>query len=101
MIHILALGDKQDTYVDKWQPSYLKFGSKGVKIVELEDLYAIDDLCFISLEYFKLIDPDKFSTESFFNIHFSLLPAYRGMYTSAHPILNSELYINWMYHTRD
>ena len=88
---IFALGDKQDTYVDKWQPSYLKFAkSKGIKIVELEDLYAIDDLCFISLEYFKLIDPYKFSTESFFNIHFSLLPAYRGMYTSAHPILNSE-----------
>ena len=88
---IFALGDKQDTFVDKWQPSYLKFAkSKGIKIVELEDLYAIDDLCFISLEYFKLIKPDKFSTKSFFNIHFSLLPAYRGMYTSAHPILNGE-----------
>ena len=88
---IFALGDKKDTFIDKWQPSYLKFAkSKGIKIVELEDLYTINDLCFISLEYFKLIDPGKFSTENFFNIHFSLLPAYRGMYTSAHPILNGE-----------
>ncbi len=89
---ILALGDKNDDFTDKWQPSYLKYAKEqGVKILELEDLYNIDNLTFISLEYFKLIDPEKFKTDQLFNIHFSLLPAYRGMYTSAHPILNNEV----------
>ena len=34
---ILALGDKNDDFTDKWQPSYLKYAKEqGVKILELE-----------------------------------------------------------------
>jgi len=88
---ILALCDNHDNGVDTWQPSYKKFAKENkVKVVELEDLYEVDNLCFLSLEYFRLIDPLKFKTNRLINIHFSLLPAYRGMYTSAHPILNGE-----------
>ena len=75
---IYALGDKNDDYVDKWQPSYLKFAKENnLKIVDLEELYSLSDLSFISLEYFRLIDPKIFNTDQLFNIHFSLLPAYR------------------------
>ena len=45
---------------------------------------------FISLEYHRLIDPLKFVTSKLYNPHFSLLPAYKGMYTSALPLLNDE-----------
>jgi methionyl-tRNA formyltransferase len=88
---IFALGDKNDCEKDSWQPSYIKYAKENyIDVVELDKLYEIDNLCFISLEYFKLIDPLKFKSAKLFNIHFSLLPAYQGMYTSAHPILNNE-----------
>jgi len=88
---IFALGDKNDSGKDSWQPSYIKYAKENyIDVVELDELYEIDDLCFISLEYFKLIDPLKFKSAKLFNLHFSLLPAYQGMYTSAHPILNKE-----------
>ena len=88
---IFALGDKNDFGKDSWQPSYIKYAKENyIHVLELDELYEIDNLCFISLEYFKLIDPLKFKSAKLFNIHFSLLPAYQGMYTSAHPILNNE-----------
>lgn len=88
---IYALCDANDVGVDYWQPSFKKFAIKsGVEVVQIETLYPIENLCFISLEYHRLIVPERFKTNNLFNIHFSLLPAYKGMYTSAHPILNDE-----------
>jgi len=88
---ISVLVDENDDGNDNWQPSFLKYAKENnISILELEDIYELENLCFISLEYFKLIDPKKFISDQLFNIHFSLLPAYRGMYTSAHPILNGE-----------
>lgn len=99
---IYALCDKNDGGMDSWQPSYKKFAlDKGIEVLELEDLYLIEDLIFISLEYFRLVDPNKFKTRNLFNIHFSLLPAYKGMYTSAHPILNSETTAGCTFHYID
>ncbi|MDC0345981.1 formyltransferase family protein [Planktomarina sp.] len=99
---IYALCDVKDEGIDSWQPSYKKFATEnGVKIVELDELYDVENLVFISLEYFKLINPNKFKTGELFNIHFSLLPAYRGMYTSAHPILNEEKFSGCTFHCID
>tara|TARA_B110001450_G_C17646904_1_gene491608 strand:- start:95 stop:1324 length:1230 start_codon:yes stop_codon:yes gene_type:complete len=99
---ILALGDVNDNEEDLWQPSFIKFAKeKNVPVVKLEDLYEIKNLCFISLEYFKLIDIKKFKTTKLFNIHFSLLPFYRGMYTSAHPILSGEKKTGCTFHKID
>jgi methionyl-tRNA formyltransferase len=50
----------------------------------------LEDLIFVSLEYDRLILPDLFRSESLFNIHFSLLPAYKGAYTSMWPILDGK-----------
>jgi len=63
---------------------------KNIAQVDLDDLYPIKELVFFSLEFDRLIKPEKFKSSELFNIHFSLLPAYRGMYTSAWPILNGE-----------
>jgi len=99
---IYALCDINDVGIDSWQPSYKKFATdRGVNVVELEALYQIKNLTFISLEYFRLVDPNKFKTRNLFNIHFSLLPAYKGMYTSAHPILNGENTAGCTFHCID
>ncbi|NME35816.1 MULTISPECIES: formyltransferase family protein [Fusobacterium] len=88
---LFVIPNSADDGVNKWQKSFLKFSlDRKLKIISLEEAYKIKDLIFISLEYDKIINPKKFNTTELFNIHFSLLPKYKGMYTSALPILNNE-----------
>ena len=88
---LLVIPNKNDDGIDKWQKSFLRFSKvNNLKIVTLEDIYEIEELIFLSLEFDKIIKPEKFKTNKLYNIHFSLLPKYKGMYTSALPILNNE-----------
>ena len=92
-VHLLALPGVSDTGIDAWQPSFLKYvcqHADEIVLTTLDDLYQIEDLVFLSLEYDKLIDVSKFRSRRLYNVHFSLLPAYKGCYTSAWPILNGE-----------
>lgn len=74
-----------------WQKSLRFFAQRlGIKEVALEELYEIPDLIFLSMEYDRIIRPQLFASEQLYNIHFSALPKYKGMYTSALPILNDE-----------
>jgi len=74
-----------------WQKSLRFFAQKlGIREVSLEELYGIEDLVFLSLEYDRIIRPHLFATNQLYNIHFSALPKYKGMYTSALPLLNDE-----------
>ena len=85
-----------------WQPSYKKFcKQEGIKILSLNDCYSIKNLIFISLHYDKIIQTKKFKSKKLFNLHFSLLPAYRGMHTSAFPLLNGEKYSGVTIHKID
>lgn len=88
---ICIISNKTDTGTDGWQKS-LKKKAKELNITEikLEDAYVIEDLIFISLEFDKIIKTEKFKTTHLYNIHFSNLPKYKGMYTSVMPILNGE-----------
>jgi methionyl-tRNA formyltransferase len=89
--YISVLTNFNDTGTDSWQPSLMKYANEnGIKISSLEDVSSIDNLLFISLEYDKIISPEIFNSRDLFNIHFSLLPKYKGMYTSIWPILNGE-----------
>src|SRR5690606_13123102 len=54
------------------------------------DLYNIENLLFLSLEYDRIIRPEIFKSSKLYNLHFSLLPAYKGVFTSILPILNGE-----------
>ena len=47
---------------------------------------------FFSLEYEKIIDVDKFKSKKLFNLHFSLLPKYRGCHPNFLQIYNGEKY---------
>lgn len=87
---------------DGWQPS-LKLAAKrnNIPSLRLEELYEIEDLVFVSLEYDKIIYPERFATKKLFNVHFSLLPAYKGCFTSVWPILNDEKYSGVTLHKID
>lgn len=90
---IYGLPNSNDDGIDSWQPSFKKkLLDLNIEIIKIEDLYDIENLIFISLEYNRIIKPEKFKTDKLYNIHFSYLPSYKGMYTSAMPILNNEKY---------
>ncbi len=99
---ICFIPDLIDSGIDTWQSS-LKKAANELKLrqASLEELYEIEELFFISLEYSKLIDPKKFKSKNLFNIHFSLLPKYKGMNTSVLPILHGENYSGVTLHKID
>ncbi len=76
---------------DSWQKSLIQSARKhDLPIVKLEDLYEIENLVFISLQYEKIIKPDRFKSKKLYNMHFAPLPKYKGMYTSILPLINGE-----------
>jgi methionyl-tRNA formyltransferase len=89
--NIFACYNRTDEGKNGWQPSFKDYCRRQkIQSVTLEDLYLIEDLYFFSLEFDQLINVHKFRTQKLFNVHFSLLPKYKGMYTSIFPVLNSE-----------
>lgn len=88
---VIALPNPDDDGVDGWQPSFRRAADAlDVPITSLEELYPRHDVTFLSLEYSQIIRPARFATNKLFNVHFSLLPHYRGCNTSIWPILNEE-----------
>lgn len=90
-LSLCVVANKTDTGFNTWQPSLRFYAGKwNVPIVSLSDVYPIEDLLFISLEFDAIIKPHLFASQQLFNIHFSALPKYKGMYTSVFPLLNGE-----------
>jgi methionyl-tRNA formyltransferase len=88
---VFAIGNKVDVGRTSWQPSFKRRArALGVAVVELDDVYGIADLVFLSIEFDRIVRPDRFRSPALFNIHFSLLPKHRGMYTSVWPVLHGE-----------
>ncbi len=90
-VPIFVVLNKTENYKNGFQKS-LGFYSKlwNIKILSLEEVYGFEDAVFISLEFDRIINPKLFKTKLLYNIHFSLLPAYKGMYTSALPLMYGE-----------
>lgn len=83
--------NKTETGRDGWQRSLRLFAQRaGVPECDLEDLYGVEDLVLLSMEFDRILKPERFASDRLYNIHFSLLPRYKGMYTSALPILYGE-----------
>ena len=88
---IYVIYNNTETGNNTWQKSLKFFAEKwGIQNISLEQAYEIENLIFISCEFDQLVKPEKFNSPFLYNIHFSLLPAYRGMYTSALPLFNGE-----------
>lgn len=87
-IELIVIPDRVDDGVDKWQRSVALFSkNNGIRTATLEEVYDIDGLVFISTEFDRIIKPEKFRNADLYNIHFSMLPKYKGMFTSVLPIL--------------
>ena len=88
---IKVLCNSTENGIDSWQKSLRKMAiSLNVIECKIDDIYHIKNLIFISLEYDSVVDPSKFMSNYLYNIHFALLPRYKGMYTSIMPIINGE-----------
>ena len=88
---LVAVPNAGDEGKDGWQPSFRAAAQRlGVPIVDMASLHPVADLVLVSLEYDKIIRTAKFASQRLYNIHFSALPAYRGVFTSMWPILNGE-----------
>lgn len=86
---LLACPVSSDHGADGWQPSLrAAAGALGVPCVTMAELTGLSGLMLLSLQYDRVIPVGRFSSERLFNIHFSLLPEYRGVYTSVLPILD-------------
>ena len=99
---IVAIFSSHDLGQDDWQPSFKKYCiNNKVRSISLEDSYGIRDMLFFSLQFDIIIKPNNFITKNLFNIHFSLLPAYKGMYPAIMPILRGERYSGVTLHLID
>jgi methionyl-tRNA formyltransferase len=88
---VVCMFNQTDTGRDGFQKSFRRFaGEKGLREVEQSELHARDDLVLVSLEFDRLLPIARYRSPQLFNIHFSALPKFRGMYTSAWPILRGE-----------
>lgn len=101
-LNVIAICNENDIGKNGFQASFRRYClNEGVEITTLKDVYKIKDLIFLSLEFDKIIVVDDFLTRELYNIHFSLLPAYKGMYTSALPILKGEQFTGVTLHKID
>lgn len=90
-VNVYAIFNKNDSGIDYGQRSFKKFCyEKKIQEISLNESYQIENSIFLSLEFDRIVKPTLFSHEKIFNIHFSSLPKYKGMFTSAWPILNNE-----------
>lgn len=99
---ICIITNKSETFKNNWQKS-IGFYAKllNIQIKTLEEVQEIPDIVFLSLEFDRIIKPVKFKTKKLFNIHFSHLPEYKGMFTSLYPILHGKGYSGVTLHKID
>ena len=85
--------NKTETGENTFQRSLRRYAqTQGIKEYQLPEIYEIENLVFLSLEFDQIVKPERFSDARLYNLHFSLLPKYKGMYTAAHCILQGEIF---------
>lgn len=88
---ICVVGNRNDPGRHTWQRSLLATArSKGVRIWPIEDVQQLPSVRFFSLEHDRILRPAKFRSPHLYNLHFSKLPAYRGVATSVWPLIRQE-----------
>lgn len=90
-LQIVGIATEADKGINTCHRSFRSFlAINDIKEITLEEAYTIHELIFISLQFDKIVIPNKFLSNKLFNLHFSYLPSYKGMYPSVWPILNFE-----------
>ena len=90
-IPVVACPNTDDKGYDTWQESLAATAtSLGVPRTTTGALEGEAGLLLVSLEYDRLIPVERFASKRLYNVHFSALPKYRGVYTSIWPLLNDE-----------
>lgn len=101
-LKLFACINKNDSGHNTWQPSFKKWATENnVELLSLSEASIIPNLIFISLEFDRIIVPSSFASKNLFNIHFSYLPEYKGMYTSIWPILDGKSFTGVSLHRID
>ena len=99
---IFIILNRTDTSKNTWQKSLGFYAAKeGIEVTSLDKIQNIEDLLFLSLEFDRIINPELFTSKNLYNIHFSLLPEYKGMYTSLLPILHGRSFSGVTLHKID
>ncbi len=63
-LNLCFLPNPSDDGVDTWQRSFLKFANeKNIPRTTLDELYELDSLIFISLEFSEMVKTKKFKTD--------------------------------------
>lgn len=90
-IDVLVCPVASDDGNQDFQPSLLAAANaQGVPVTSLSDCLLQKDTVFLSLQFDQLVDPTAFSSNRVFNLHFSLLPEYKGCHSSSLPILHGK-----------
>ena len=86
-----VIGNKDDTGRHTWQPSLLAWARRlDVPVITLAEAQELGDCTFLSVEFDRILRPERFRTRRIYNIHFSLLPRHRGVHTAIWPILEGD-----------
>lgn len=90
-VRIIGCLTRGDDGTNGWQRSYKAFCEQNkVELHTLKEIYPIENLYFFSTEFDRIVVPERFSDAKLYNIHFSLLPLYRGCFPSVLPILHNR-----------
>jgi methionyl-tRNA formyltransferase len=78
---------------------------RNVRETTLRDVATLPDIVLISVQFDRLIPVGHFASPRLFNLHYSLLPAYRGMYPVVWPLLQGAtatgVTLHWIDHGID
>lgn len=93
---------KSDNETNDWQCSIVKYCRiNNIKIITLEESYELESMVFVSIQYDRILKPHLFKTNKIYNIHFSYLPFYKGVFPIVWPILNQEKFTGVTLHQID
>jgi methionyl-tRNA formyltransferase len=99
---VAGCANSDDKGYDTWHESLTRAAAQlGVEIVTTVQIESMPDLLLVSLEYDRIIPVARFQSRRLYNIHFSALPKYRGVFTSIWPILNGEKEVGVTLHVMD
>ncbi len=84
---LCVVANRGDAGRHTWQKSLVATARQhGVRVWPVAAVQQLPDIRFFSLEHDRILRPAAFRSPHLYNLHFSRLPAYRGVATSVWPL---------------